>query len=49
MVDVESILNDDEVFADTVDTPKESIDQHEKRQCLKGALSKGKLLGGKKQ
>ena len=33
MTDVESILNDDEFFADTVDTPKEGIEQHKKREC----------------
>ena len=42
MVDVENILNDDESFGDTVDTPKEGIEQHRKRECLKGAISKGK-------
>ena len=36
-------------FADTVDTPKEGVEQRRKRECLKGAISKGKayLLGGK--
>ena len=42
MVDVENILNDDESFGDTVDTPKEGIEQHRKRECLKGAISNGK-------
>ena len=42
MVDVENKLNDDESFGDTVDTPKEGIEQHRKRECLKGAISKGK-------
>ena len=46
MTDVESILNDDEFFADTVDTPKEGAEQHKKRECLKGAIRKGKVLGG---
>lgn len=42
MVDVENILNDDESFGDTVDTSKEGIEQHRRRECLKGAISKGK-------
>ena len=41
MSDVENILND------VVDTPKEGIEQHEKRKCLESVISKGKthLLG----
>ena len=42
MADVGNILNDDDLFGDTVDTLKEGIGQHEKRECLKGAISKGK-------
>ena len=49
MADVENILNDDEFFGDTVDTPKEGLEQHGKRKCLKGVISKSKVLGGKKQ
>ena len=49
MADVQNILNDDDFFGDTVDTTKEDIKQHTKRQCLKGALSNGKVLGGKRQ
>ena len=49
MVDVESISNDDDFFGDTVDTPKKGTQQHSKRECLKSLISKGKLLGGKKQ
>ena len=49
MTDVENILNDDDFFGDIVDTPKEGIEQHRKRECLKGALSKGKVLGGKRE
>ena len=30
MTDVENILNDDDFFGDTVNTPNESIDQHRK-------------------
>ena len=41
MSDVENILNA------VVDTPKEGIEQHEKRKCLESVISKGKthLLG----
>ena len=46
---VESMLNDDQFFADTVDTPREGIRQHKKGERLKSAISKGKVLGGKKQ
>ena len=45
---VENILNDDYFFGDTVDTPKESIEQHRKGERLKDALSKGKVLGSKR-
>ena len=36
---------------DTVDTSKQGVEQHRKRECLKGARSKEKmyLLRGKKQ
>ena len=49
MADVENILNDDDFFGDSVDTPKEGIEQHRKRECLKSVISKGKayLLGSK--
>ena len=47
MADPEKMLNDEEFFADTVDIPKEGVEQHRKRECLKGAISKA--LGGKKQ
>ena len=49
MADVENILNDDEFFGDVVDTPKEGIEQHKKRECLKSVIDKGKahLLGHK--
>ena len=47
--DVENTLNDDEFFADTVDTPKEAAEQHRKRQCLKGAISKGKNVFTRQQ
>ena len=33
MDDVENILNDDDFFGDIVDTPKEGIEQHRKREC----------------
>ena len=49
MADVGEILNDDEVFRDAVDTTKEGIEQHEKREELKSVIDKGKahLLGNK--
>ena len=49
MLDVENVLNDDEFFADNVDTLKEGIEQHRKRESLKDAISDGKvyLQGGK--
>ena len=49
MSDVENILNDDEFFGDTVDTPKEGVEQHRKQECLKSAIESGKvfLLGRK--
>ena len=43
ITDVENILNNDEFFGDVVDTPKEGIEQHKKRECLKSVLDKGKL------
>ena len=47
MADAEDILNEDEFFGDIVDTPKEVIEQHKKRECLKSVIDKGKehLLG----
>ena len=33
MADIEKILNDNEFFGDTADTPKEGIEQHKKREC----------------
>ena len=49
MADVENKLKDDVFFGDSVDTPKEGIGQHRKRECLKSVISKGKayLLGSK--
>ena len=43
MSDVENILNDVDFFGDIVDTPKEGIKQHKKRECLKSDIDKGKL------
>ena len=37
------ILNDNEFFGDVVDTPKEGIEQHKKREELKSVIDKGKL------
>ena len=48
MTDVGDIFDDD-FLGDIVDTPKEGIEQHKKRKCLKSAIDKGKghLLGSK--
>ena len=42
-------MNDDEFFGDIADTPKEGIEQHKKRECLKNVIDRGKayLLGSK--
>ena len=42
-------LNDDDFVGDAVETPKEGIGQHKKREELKSAIDKGKkhLLGDK--
>ena len=47
MTDVGEILNDDDFFSDIVDTPKEGVEQHKKRECLKSVIDKGQahLLG----
>ena len=49
MADVGDTLSDNEFFGDVVDTPNEGIEQHRKRECLKGVISMGKthLLGHK--
>ena len=49
MADVGDILNDDNFFGDVVDTPKEDIEQHKKRECLKSVIDKGQahFLGHK--
>ena len=49
MADVGDILNDNECFEDIVGTPKEEIEQHRKRGCLKDVINMGKahLLGYK--
>ena len=49
MADVENILNDDDFFRDSVDTPKDGIGQNKKQEWLKSVISKGKeyLLGSK--
>ena len=41
---VENIVNFDEFFADAVDRLKEGVEQHRKRECLKNAISKKKLI-----
>ena len=48
MADVESILNEDEFFSDTVDTPKEGVEQHRKRKYLNGVIRKGRVKGKQK-
>ena len=50
MADVGDILNKNEFFVDVVDTPKECIEQHKKRECLKDVINMGKthLLGHKR-
>ena len=47
--DVENTLKDDEFFADTFDTPKGSVDQHNKQECLKGAKNKGKVSNNQRK
>ena len=49
MADVGDISNDNELFDDVVDTPKEGIKQHKKREELRSVIVKGKanLLGPK--
>ena len=42
MADVGNVLNDDDFFGDIVDTQKEGIEQHEKRECLKSVIDRGK-------
>ena len=41
MADGGDILNDDDFFGDVVDTPKEGIEQHKKRECLKECHRQG--------
>ena len=36
-------------LADTIDTPKEGIGQHKKREYVKGTITKGKLRGSKRK
>ena len=45
---MENILKDDRFFADTVDAPKNGLEQHGKQECLKGVISKYKVLDDKK-
>lgn len=45
----ENILNNDAIFVDTVDKPKEGVEQQRKQECLRGATSNGKVLGGKRK
>ena len=43
MTDVGDISNDNEFFGDIIDTPKEGIEQHIKREELKSVTDKDKL------
>ena len=43
MASVGDILNDNDFLADIVNTPKEGIEQHKKREELKGIIDKDKL------
>ena len=43
MGSVGDISNDDEIFVDVVDTPKDNIKQHKKWENLKSIIDKGKL------
>ena len=43
MAGVEDILNDNEFFNDVIDTPKEGIEQHKKREELSSIIDKGKI------
>ena len=36
MADIGSIINEDEFFADTIDTPKEGDESHRKRESFEG-------------
>ena len=38
MAGVENILNDNDFFGDTVDTPKDGTEQHKKQECLKSVV-----------
>lgn len=42
VLDAENILYNDELFADTVDTAKQNVEQHRKTKCLNGAMRKEK-------
>ena len=40
ITDVEDIFNVDDFFGGTVDTAKEGIGQHRKRECLKSIIGR---------
>ena len=42
MTRIETILNDDDFFGDTVDTSKEGTIEYRKRECLKIVIGSGK-------
>ena len=43
MTDVENVFDND-FFGDVVDTPKEGIEQHKKRECLKSVIDKARCI-----
>ena len=43
MAGVEDILKDNAFFNDVIDTPKEGIEQHKKREELSSIIDKGKI------
>ena len=47
MADVENMLNDDEFFGD-INTPKDGIEQHKKRECLKSVIGQSLVIIGSK-
>ena len=45
MNDRETILNENEFFADTIDAQNEGVEQNKKRECLKYAVNNGDMKG----
>ena len=48
---VKMMADEENAVGDAVDTPKEGVEQHRSRECLRDVISKGKayLLGGKQK